>query len=142
MSNPVLTREAVPDVKEVAISVDTRSPFGISSEVVQQYAHASVKPPIVTFVEFIRLAQQWRQDTAQTSSLEQKFEHPAYREIISMGEDVVPFILRDMRLRPDYWFEALTAITGDDPIEPASYGRLDEMVASWLRWAEQHHMRF
>ncbi|MBC5829214.1 MAG: hypothetical protein GIW98_03350 [Candidatus Eremiobacteraeota bacterium] len=146
MSTPVLPRPgenvALAEADDIAVTYDSKRPYGIRKQLYRQYAHASVKPPLVLFVEFIRLAHQWRQDTAQSSSLNEKFQHPAYREIIDLGPEVVPIILRDLRTRPDYWFSALTSITGQDPISPLSYGNLDEMVSSWVEWAQQRGVRF
>lgn len=42
--------------------------------------------------------------------------HPAYQQIIGMGEKALPLILRDLRDRPTgHWFWALNAITGEEP---------------------------
>ena len=46
--------------------------------------------------EFRRLAAKWHQEAGYLSSLTEAFERPAYREIIALGPDVVPIILREL----------------------------------------------
>jgi hypothetical protein len=61
-------------------------------------------------------------------------EHPAYRQIIRMGPDVVPWLLRELEQEPDHWFRALHALTGADPVPLESRGKVQEMAQAWLRW--------
>jgi hypothetical protein len=65
-------------------------------------------------------------------------EHPAYQEIIGMGAEVVPLLLRELGREPDHWFRALHALTGADPVPAASQGKVREMAAAWLDWARRH----
>jgi hypothetical protein len=37
--------------------------------------------------------------------------HPAFQEIIAMGEAVIPFMLRDLEKEPRQWVWALSRIT-------------------------------
>jgi hypothetical protein len=60
---------------------------------------------------FQALAERWRRETGMLSSMTKKWNHPAYQEIIAMGEAVVPLILEEMIVRPAYWFHALESIT-------------------------------
>jgi len=59
-------------------------------------------------------------------------DHPAYQEIISLGEAVVPLLLREVAREPDHWFSALKAITGANPVSPSDRGHIDKMAAAWL----------
>src|SRR5438045_3742343 len=92
--------------------------------------------------KFQRLAAVWRAETAHFSSITQMFKHPAYQEIIALGQDVVPSILRDLAKQPDHWFAALRAITGAQPVPPEDRGRVDRMAEGWLRWAKEHGYRW
>jgi hypothetical protein len=60
--------------------------------------------------------------------------HPAYKEIIGMGQEVVPLLLAELKRKPDFWFAALRAITGEDPVPPESAGRIKEMAQAWVEW--------
>jgi hypothetical protein len=92
--------------------------------------------------KFQRLAAVWRAETGHLSSTTQMFNHPAYREIIGMGEEVVPSLLRDLEKEPDHWFAALKAITGAQPVPSEDRGRIDKMAEAWLRWAKDHGYRW
>ncbi len=87
--------------------------------------------------KFQRLAAQWRAQTEHLSSTSQMVNHPAYQEILAMGPDVVPLLLRDLAREPEHWFAALRAITGAQPVPPEDRGRIDRMAEAWLRWAKE-----
>jgi hypothetical protein len=83
---------------------------------------------------FRRLAERWRSETGLLSSIEDKVLHPAYQQIIGMGPDVIPLILREMQRRPEHWFWALNAISREDPIDPEDEGNIRKMTETWLQW--------
>jgi hypothetical protein len=83
---------------------------------------------------FQELAGQWKADTRLLSSSTAISSHPAYRAIIALGPPVLPFILRDLETEPAHWFEALQAITGEDPVPRADWGKIPAMRAAWLAW--------
>lgn len=86
--------------------------------------------------KFRRLADWWRRDTFDLSSTTKMFAHKAYQRIIGMGEPVVPLILRDLQKTEDHWFNALNAITEEDPVAPEDAGDLERMTQAWLRWGQ------
>src|SRR5437762_230782 len=67
---------------------------------------------------FRSLARQWKKETAHLSSAARMARHPAYQEIIGMGQPVVPLLLAELKSKPDFWFAALRAVTGEDPVPP------------------------
>src|SRR5690348_9308018 len=81
---------------------------------------------------FRALAEQWRADTVFLSSVDKMSMHPAYQRIIGMGPQALPVILEELRARPDHWFWALHAISGEDPVRPGD--NFDQAVAAWLEW--------
>lgn len=83
---------------------------------------------------FQALRNEWVNETKYFSSAEQKFLHPAYQKIIGMGRKAIPFIINDLLDEPQHWFWALKSITGEDPVPPASRGRIKEMIQHWLQW--------
>lgn len=87
---------------------------------------------------FIELAEQWHRETDFYSMSWQICDHPAYLEIIAMGEVALPWILRDLEDRGGQWFQALREITGQSPISAADRGRIPKMTAAWLRWGEEN----
>ena len=102
-------------------------------------ATVPTKKPIETTKErFKRLAAIWKSETRFLSSTPKMAEHPAYQEIISMGDEVVPFILRELESKPDHWFKALRAITGAQPVPQADAGNVTLMTKAWLSWGREH----
>jgi len=64
--------------------------------------------------------------------------HPAFREIVSMGEDVVPFLLGGLvGDEPENWFSTLQKITGVDPVSSSSRADPKSMAQDWLRWGQE-----
>ena len=68
--------------------------------------------------------------------------HPAFQEIIGLGEAVVPLMLRDLEERPRLWVWALPRITGADPVPAADRGNIAKMSQAWLRWGREHDYRW
>jgi len=84
--------------------------------------------------KFARLAKEWKEETKFLSSLPQMCMHPAYQQIIGMGQLALPLLLRELVRERDHWFWALHAITGVNPVSPASSGDVDAMAEAWIRW--------
>ena len=101
-------------------------------------ASASVIASTGIEAKFTRLAAKWKQKTAHLSSPGMIAEHPAYQEIVGMGPDVIPLILRDLKEAPAQWFWALRSITGESPIRPEDRGDIDAMRVAWLDWGERY----
>ena len=87
--------------------------------------------------KFARLANEWRKETKHLSSIVQKSMHPAYQQIIGMGESVIPILLQHLKQLPDHWFWALASITGDNPVKPHQRGKMKEMANAWLTWGRK-----
>ena len=83
-----------------------------------------------------RLLARWRAETAFISSSTQRNEHPDYLQIIALGEEALPFLLRDLEsTRDGHLSKALTAITGVRPVPPGARGKIDAIAEAWLTWA-------
>lgn len=87
--------------------------------------------------KFERLSMEWREDTAFLSSVQQMAMHPAYQEIIGMGPDAIPLILKDLERTQDHWSWALSAITGINSVCEEDRGIVSKMADSWLNWGRQ-----
>jgi hypothetical protein len=100
-------------------------------------------PPAESLEEkFQRLAAAWHKAVAHHSSTTVRNNHPAYQEIIRLGRDVVPLLLRDLEDNHTHWFYALRQITGADPIPESAAGNIPQMAEAWLRWAKDHGYRW
>jgi hypothetical protein len=92
--------------------------------------------------EFRRLAEEWKASQGPSSTLKTMSEHPAYRAIIGLGEPAIPLLLEELVRDPDWWFSALMAITGANPIRPEDRGNLVKMAESWIEWGRSHGYGF
>lgn len=91
-------------------------------------------------VIFEELVASWSSATAHLSSPSKLIEHPAYRQIIGLGASVLPFLLRDLAESGRFWFPALNAITGENPVPDDAAGEIERMVEAWVGWGRAHHL--
>jgi hypothetical protein len=87
--------------------------------------------------DFRHLAITCKSETALLSQIEGKARHPAYRQIVAMGQRVVPFILRELQRDPGHWFRALREITGEDPVPEEHAGDIQAMADDWVNWGKK-----
>jgi len=88
--------------------------------------------------QFLRLALQWKRDTTFESSPWRMAAHQDYQRIIGLGWRAVPLILCLLAREADFWFEALVAITGEQPVPPQHAGNIEAMRQDWLQWGREH----
>lgn len=86
---------------------------------------------------FAELAEAWHEDADCQSSAVAIFMHPAYQQIIGLGPDVIPLLLADLEATKSNWAWALTAITGENPIQPEDRGKMDRVFERWLAWGRE-----
>lgn len=85
---------------------------------------------------FSSLSATWKERSKYSSSVQQITSDLAYLQIISMGQEALPLIFKDMKNDPNHWFVALTSITqGINPIKKEHRGDLVAMTSDWLEWA-------
>ena len=91
--------------------------------------------------KFDELIRKWKEETCFMSSAQQMCEHPAYREIVRAGRDVLPFIIREMRVQDTYFlWHALYEILGKGPHIPKyARGKLACVQQMWIAWYEYHY---
>ena len=89
---------------------------------------------------FNRLRDEWKAESAFTSSITEKAMASPYQQIIGMGSEVVPLILKELGDDLDHWFWALAAITRANPVPTGARGELDRMRTAWLAWGQEHGM--
>jgi hypothetical protein len=89
---------------------------------------------------YIALATQWTRETGHIASIARRRQHPAYKNIVKLGDRAVPLLLDSLRSRPDYWFPALRELTGEDPVQDDDRGYYDRMAAAWLQWGKDRQL--
>jgi hypothetical protein len=85
-------------------------------------------------------SERWKKDTRHLSSTTKMTSHPSYLRIIGLstqshGHGLERLLLQELQSEPDHWFAALTAITGEDPVQPQH--DFDEAVNAWLEWGRK-----
>ena len=88
--------------------------------------------------KFRRLMEQWKIETTFASSVLEMVTNPVYQQIIGMGREAIPHIVKELSRQPDHWFWALKAITGEDPVQEKDRGDLSKMTGAWLLWAARN----
>lgn len=89
---------------------------------------------------FREQAERWKRDTQHWSSVTKMLAHPSYLRIVglareSTGNEIERLLLQELESEPDYWFYALTAVTGEDPVQPQD--DFDGAVNAWLAWGRR-----
>lgn len=85
---------------------------------------------------FNTLKQQWIDDTHFKSNVFSTTSHPAYLQILSYGQPMIPILLNDMKENRTHWFFALSDLTGAHPIREENRGKVDRMIEDWVVWGE------
>jgi len=91
---------------------------------------------------FARLLAKWREERSPTDPGLSMFLRPAYQEIIGLGMQAVPLILRELEHQLDHWFWALAAITRENPVPQQFRGDLRKMRDYWLSWGRRYGFRW
>jgi len=100
-------------------------------------------PPAETLEQrFRRLEATWLAEVGYSSSSTVLRGHPAFQEIVGLGEAVLPLMMRDLEKRPRLWVWALPLITGADPVPQSDRGNIARMGEAWLRWGKEHGYRW
>lgn len=87
--------------------------------------------------KFRMLADRWRKETRHSSSVNRMAMHPAYQQIVGMGRDALPLILRELEITRGHWLWALYAISGEDAAPEGS--TFEQAVDAWLEWGRRHN---
>jgi hypothetical protein len=93
-------------------------------------------------LKFSRLKKEWIRGTARLSVLSQIVLHPAYQQIIAIGPEAIPLILRSLADETDHWFWALKVLNdGVDVAEGTE--TMAGAAQAWLAWGrEKGHLDF
>ena len=110
----------------------------ISGKFIKQQTKATpllVKSSCVE-VTFRECYDRWYNETKYLSS-SKMFENKHYRDIISLGSNVVHVIIKKLKEEPVHLFEALVEITGEDPVPENHWGDAEQMARDWISWWEE-----
>ena len=87
---------------------------------------------------FSSLANRWYHETGMYSLEIQKVAHPSYLQIIGMGKQALPYLLRELEAHGGQWYQALEAILKETPVDVSDDpGNMPLLRERWLEWARQ-----
>ncbi len=89
---------------------------------------------------FSMLKRKWREKAAHLSSPKARALADEYQQIIGLGFGAVPLLLDDLRRHQGWWFRALRAITGEDPVPASERGDYRAMAKRWIAWGEERRL--
>src|SRR6266704_707790 len=87
--------------------------------------------------EFNKMVREWNAAGRAKSLVSALAMNTAYQQIIGMGKDAIPLILRELSRELDHWFWALEAISRENPVPDESKGNIKEMARIWLQWGRE-----
>jgi hypothetical protein len=87
---------------------------------------------------FNELFERWHSDTMKYSDPNEITGHLSYYQIVALGEEVLPLLLRELKRGTGFLFLALRAITRQNPVPPEHMGNRKQMAEDWLQWARDH----
>jgi hypothetical protein len=88
-------------------------------------------------LKFIELSEKWKDDTGLFSTSTKKVVNDTYLDIIGLGKEVVPFILRDLKNGGSAnWHAALKALTKENPVSDSDLNKNRKIRDAWVKWGE------
>ena len=88
---------------------------------------------------FEQLSSEIEEDCMMVSSPSQISLHPSYQEIIGMGSQVIPLLIKRLDKTPNFWFKALEAISSHNPIPKQDRGYVIKEISHWKNWARENN---
>ena len=87
---------------------------------------------------FAELVERWRRGTGGLSSPKAITGHLAYQQIIQMGKSALPMIFRELQENGGWWYPALRALAGENPVPAEAKGRPPLNREAWLEWGRRN----
>ncbi|WP_324752101.1 hypothetical protein [Roseovarius sp. Pro17] len=84
--------------------------------------------------KFYSHLKRWRYETLTSSSADVIVKNQAFRDIVDMGDVILPLIISELRKRPDFLIVAMALITGQNPAKPSQLGDIKAMSQAWIDW--------
>jgi hypothetical protein len=92
-------------------------------------------------IEFKELAEKWELETG-LFSIDRDRINDTFLDIISLGKDIVPFILNDILKynRASRWHLALKTLTKVNPISIEDINESNKIKESWIKWGRENNI--
>ena len=105
------------------------------NELLEPYSNENSYSKQLAFMSYYA---NWKRDTSLLSSQSEILNNHWYKRIIGMGQIAIPFLIDCLIRDPDFLFDALSSITGENPIKPKNLGYLKRMSSDWIDWAKEN----
>lgn len=89
------------------------------------------------FARFHRFVDQWRAQTIFSSFIEEKVKHPAFRQIVDLGPVAIPWILKEIKVKPCFLYLALQMIVDENPVPSHDRGDVRAAIDAWIQWGNR-----
>ena len=84
-------------------------------------------------------------ETAHLSIKEDKKSYPSYRNILKLGEEIIPILLKDLNKKKDIdkafycWDVVLCDLVKEPPKIPQKYaGNMQKILEYWVKWGKDN----
>jgi hypothetical protein len=124
-------------------SVTGNQPGSIPGTVIprtQCYLTATIDGEVKPFEDsrqkFEELSRSWNDWNLGKSVID--YHDFAFEQIVGMGADAVPFLLKKLAAGESEWIYALKCITGQQADTEEMVGDEDRVVDAWIRWGKDN----
>ncbi len=97
--------------------------------------YEKVNAHVLRELTFKLLANQWYEESRFFSFAKQR-QTATYREILALGDAIVPLVIQELQAGKHLWFHALKTLTKQNPVAELHQGNPEKMAEDWIRWAE------
>lgn len=84
--------------------------------------------------KFKHFKNEWIKQTRYHSNPELVYSNENYKEIINLGDKVVPFLIKDLDENDGDWLFALSSILNIDPVNEENRGNWNKMKKDWNKY--------
>lgn len=83
-----------------------------------------------------RLLKRIAVDTGIFSTHNHTVEHESFKELVAMGDKIIPYLFHLMTEHGGSWtyFLLLEQITGQNPVKPSENGKFIHSMIAWMQW--------
>ena len=92
--------------------------------------------------EISRAIEQWMNETAFMSSIDQMKRLESFRRIIGFGSSALPAIIASLSAKPSLLGVVAAEIAGEDPVTEEIKGDVRAMAGAWIGWYQRARRDF
>lgn len=86
---------------------------------------------------FEELADRWEDETGHFSSPLRKTKHPCFADMLQIGDNIIPWVMKRLKARTVFWYLILERI-GSDPPRIDAAGDMNKLRRLWLEWGRKN----